>query len=265
MLPQVCVLGYTLQSYYLCAALAGALGIFLSFIFLKNERLGPWRVLLPVLTAVFSLIGARLLNYLLNTEAYGSDFPIWSFSYRNLSLMGGLLFGAAAILVYGLAARRNPFRLFDCMVLPVAAAIISLKLGCFLNGCCFGKPTDSFLGMTFPANTGIYNFLDKLPLFTEQTRTVYPTQLFELFGAVIGLAVILPVFRRRVCPDGARAVVYAIWFTLVRLLVHPFRSFPYDKLVTLMVYPIFYCIILLILLITLFVLLVRKKLVISSK
>ena len=113
--------------------------------------------------------------------------------------------------------------------------------------------------MVFPANTALFDYLDTLPLLAGQNRAVYPTQLFELFGAALGLAVILPLCQRKAFPDGVKAVLYAMWFTLVRLAVHPFRAFPYDKRVVTAAYPVFYCTLLLALGITLILLIKKSK------
>ena len=259
MLPEMKLFGCAVQSYYLFAALAGSAGIVLAALALRREGLSVWRYLLPVLIALMALIGARLFNYLLDPKAYGEDFPVWTLSYRKLSLMGGLIAGVLTVFAFCAAARKNPFRLLDAFVLPAGSGVILLKLGCFLNGCCCGKLTDGALGMVFPANAVLYDYLDTLPLFVGQNRAVYPTQLFELLGAALGLAVILPLCRRRTFPAGVKAVLYAMWFTLVRLAVHPLRAFPYDKRVITAAYPVFYCAMLLVLGITLTILIKKPK------
>ena len=53
-------------------------------------------------------------------------------------------------------------------VLSIVPCVITMahgfgRLGCFFAGCCYGKPTDSFLGVTFPGHT----------------QAVHPTQLYE--------------------------------------------------------------------------------------
>lgn len=255
MLPQVSIWGYAAQTYYLCAAIAGLCGIGLAAFTLRKEFPDMRRFVLPALVAVLALIGARLFNFLLNPGAYGADFPAWSLSYRNLSLMGGLIMGVLTVCVFGIVSKRNPFRLLDAFVLPAGVGIALLKLGCFLNGCCFGKPASGPFSVTFPANQMLYAYLDTLPLLGKQARSVYPAQLFEMSGAMIGLALIWYICRKRNLPDGARAIFYAAWFTLVRLAVHQLRSFPYEKQVVAVFYPLFYCAVLLALIVTLVILL----------
>ncbi|NLA87082.1 MAG: hypothetical protein GX847_07345, partial [Clostridiales bacterium] len=154
-----------------------------------------------------------------------------------------------------IASKRNPLRLLDAFVLPAGAGIALLMLGCFMNGCCVGKPASGPFSVSFPANQMLYTYLDTLPLLGKQTRSVYPAQLFEMAGAILGLALIWLICHKGKLPDGARAMLYAAWFTLVRLAVHPLRSFPYEKQVVAVFYPLFYCAVLLTLIVTLVILL----------
>jgi phosphatidylglycerol:prolipoprotein diacylglycerol transferase len=41
----------------------------------------------------------------------------------------------------------------DAIVVALAFGIFLSRIGCFLNGCCFGSPTDSFVGMVFPQDS----------------------------------------------------------------------------------------------------------------
>jgi phosphatidylglycerol:prolipoprotein diacylglycerol transferase len=47
------------------------------------------------------------------------------------------------------------------------------RIGCFFAGCCYGKPTDSFLGVQFP----------KLPVPVHPTQLYEAAFLFFLFGS----------------------------------------------------------------------------------
>ena len=85
------------------------------------------------------------------------------------SIFGALLTGAVAGYAY-LCWRRLPVgRTFDAgiVALPLGQAIG--RLACLLAGCCYGKPTDSFLAVTLPGVDGEW-----------QPR--YPTQLMSSLG-----------------------------------------------------------------------------------
>ncbi len=77
---------------------------------LRKARLGGWRYLLPLLLAPSALVGARLLNYVLNPSAYGQEFRPWALSYRNFP-QGGLVAGVGALLLFAFCKRQSPWPL----------------------------------------------------------------------------------------------------------------------------------------------------------
>jgi len=240
MLPDLHILGLTLHSYYVLAALAAALGLGLAWRGLKGLVPGSWRWLLPPLLALAALIGARLWNFAVNPAQFGPAFPLWALRYAGFSLYGGLIAAFLTLLAFCRLRRLSPFPLLDAMILPAGLGLALLKTGCFLNGCCFGKATTGLFGMVFPANAGVYDFLDSLPFLAPALRSVYPTQLFEAAGAALGLAIALPLLGRGKLPPGAAALLYAFCFTLVRLLVHPLRAFSYQPWIVHILYPALY-------------------------
>ncbi|MBO6055345.1 MAG: prolipoprotein diacylglyceryl transferase, partial [Oscillospiraceae bacterium] len=173
MLPVLHVFGGAVQTYYVCAALAALTGYLLAVFRLRRilPRAQAW--LLPLLMLLLGLIGARGLNVLTNPEAY-ENFQPWTLQYTKLSLMGGLGLGAVGLLLFCAVSRRAPGPVLDAFVLPSAAGIVLLKIGCFCNRCCFGKPTEGPFGMIFPANAAKYAFLESLPLVKPTSPVVHP-------------------------------------------------------------------------------------------
>jgi len=57
------------------ATLAGLFGFLISIKQIKDKQMGTWRWILPVLVIFMALVGARILNFILNPNAYGKDFP----------------------------------------------------------------------------------------------------------------------------------------------------------------------------------------------
>ncbi len=85
----------------------------------------------------------------------------------SITFIGGLIGGAVFFLaVYFIVRKRIDGKLSDALpVIPCAITVAHGfgRIGCFFAGCCYGKATDSFLGVKFPM----------LP------RPVHPTQLYE--------------------------------------------------------------------------------------
>jgi phosphatidylglycerol---prolipoprotein diacylglyceryl transferase len=126
-----------------------------------------------------SFVGQALFTYLKNP---GDGFHLTTAS----TFVSGLFGGIGSFLIGYLAIGRKKFgpRLIEVMIIaPVCITITHAfgRLGCFFAGCCYGKPTDSFLGVRFP------NLLHK----------VYPTQLFEsAFLFVLFAILFFLVFRK---------------------------------------------------------------------
>lgn len=99
-------------------------------------------------------------NYLKNPSA---GFRLGS----GITFIGGLIGGAACFLILYLVFRKkysNNF--FDVSSIIPCCILIAHgfgRIGCFFAGCCYGKPTDSFLGVKFP----------------DLAEKVHPTQLYE--------------------------------------------------------------------------------------
>ena len=240
MYPYIYLFGEKLQSYHVFAALAGMTGVTLSVLYLRKEKQGAWAFFLPALTALAAVIGARLLNFITNPRAFLKDFRVWTFSYQKLSLMGGLIAGTAVIVIYRLLRKESFAALVDAFTVPAAFGVILLKTGCFLNGCCFGKPTDGPFGVVFPANEGKYAFFNSMKIVSAKSPVVHPTQLYEITGAVIavGFAVLLPKALK--LKKGSRAAIFAALFSAARWIVLPLRELPYDRKMITVFYPVLY-------------------------
>ena len=112
-------------------------------------------------TALYSLvggvIGARLFFVLHYFEKF-RDSPIevlfiWQ---GGLELLGGVVVAVSVILFYVLYHKLPVRRYFDVIAVGLMAALFFGRIGCFLNGCCYGKPTDLPWGVRFPYNSFAY-------------------------------------------------------------------------------------------------------------
>ena len=72
----------------------------------------------------------------------------------GITFIGGLIGGIASFLVgYAIFRKKFKARLVDMVSIAPCCILIAHafgRVGCFFAGCCYGKPTDSFLGIQFP-------------------------------------------------------------------------------------------------------------------
>ena len=235
------LIGSGIKSYTLFTVLGALIFAAVALPLLRRAGVKPLQALaLIVAMAVTFLIGARLWNVAVNPGAYGGALKWHSFKLAGFSLYGGVLGAALALLVWARLAQARLLHLLDAIVLPSALAFALARVGCFLNGCCYGVPTHTALGMEFPLKSGaqeIFASLVPISVLSLPTKR-YPTQLFELALALLGIIPALAVGRR--LKQGSGFMLYGVWFSMARLAVLPLRSLPYDDIVTNAVYPALY-------------------------
>lgn len=100
---------------------------------------------------VAGIVGARLFYVLQHFDEYGSR-PWRAFLLREGGLVwyGGFIVSASAGLVYARWRGWPLLRLCDFYAPVLALAHGVGRLGCFMNGCCFGKPVS--WGVAFPGD-----------------------------------------------------------------------------------------------------------------
>jgi len=146
--------------------------------------------LVILLTAV---AGSRLLYVREHWSTYAGDpWGVLRLSEGGLSMQGGLFLALAASLVYARVIRVPFATLADLCAPSIALGEALTRVGCFLNGCCFGTPSDLPWAVTFPhASAAGHAFPD---------TALHPTQLYTAVWSLGVLAVLLAVERRRPRP-----------------------------------------------------------------
>ena len=104
------------------------------------------------------VVGARLFYVLHYPDKFRSNlleiFAIWQ---GGLELAGGVVAAIIVILFY-LRYHKLPIRRYlDVLAIGLMLILVFGRIGCFLNGCCYGKPTDLPWGVRFPYNSFAYN------------------------------------------------------------------------------------------------------------
>lgn len=142
MLPEICKIGpFTIYSYGLMLAIAFFLCSALLRIQAKLKGFNPDIIFNLIFFAFISgIFGARLFYVIENIKFYLEEpLEVIMLQRGGLSWFGGLLFGAAAGTLY-LKKKKLPADKTLDLIAPYAALGQSIgRIGCFLNGCCYGK------------------------------------------------------------------------------------------------------------------------------
>ena len=219
MLPYLNLFGVQIPMYGLCMAAAMLLSVFLSCLRAKKRGADVDRLLSIALAAiVLGIIGAKLLYFIVTYSwdelVQGVKANGFSFIMNGgLVFYGGLIGGVAGAFLGAKLTRTKLSSYSDAVVptLPLAHAIG--RLGCFCSGCCYGRVTDSWIGMCFPNSiTGL-----------DPTVRVIPTQLIES-GANLLLFIALVLFTIRRRRGFTTLFVYIIAYGVERFLLEFLRG-----------------------------------------
>jgi phosphatidylglycerol:prolipoprotein diacylglycerol transferase len=90
------------------------------------------------------------------------------------------------------------------------------RIGCFLNGCCPGKPTDGFLGVKFPPDSFAGYFFPGVKLL--------PTQLFESMAGLM-IFLLLIFLERLKSFQGHVFWLMLIFYSAWRFIIDFFRYY----------------------------------------
>jgi phosphatidylglycerol---prolipoprotein diacylglyceryl transferase len=196
-----------------------------------------WRLRLPVArtaallvcAAVAVPVGARLLYFLEYPSFFTGEDPlnVFELSAAHFSLMGGVLLATAVTLAGVALLRLDLWRTADALAPGLALGIAVMRAGCFCAGCCYGVVTTGPLGVVFPPGSVAHLMqlgTGAIGLF-DAPLPVYPTQLFELGGALLAGALAVVLLVRR-APSGVAFLAAAAFFTAVRWAVWPLRAYP---------------------------------------
>jgi len=109
-------------------------------------------------TLIAGVVGARLFYVVHYFDKFRGDllsaFAIWQ---GGLELLGGVVLAIVVVFFY-LWRHKLPIRRYlDILAIGLMLALVFGRIGCFLNGCCFGRPTDKLWGVRFPYGSFAYS------------------------------------------------------------------------------------------------------------
>lgn len=226
------VFGFPIHSYGVMIVVAFVVGAWLARRRAASHGLEPAKLVDGLLGAlIVGIIGARLF-FILQDLPYYSRHPheLWSVQVAGVTSFGGILFGLIYLFAWAKKKSVPVWSVFDTIAPPFLIASAIGRVGCLLNGCCYGIAcTDNLpwkihvpdaAGWHHPAQ--IYDSLMCLLAYglvvLAEKRNTAPGQSFSLAMMGFGLSRFIYEFWRagtdqQVASGAASSTYWIGWLT----------------------------------------------------
>ncbi|MBI2560337.1 MAG: prolipoprotein diacylglyceryl transferase, partial [Planctomycetes bacterium] len=106
-----------------------------------SERIDPNIISdISIYTIIAAIVGARLFFVIQNFSDYRNNpLDIFKIYQGGLVFYGGLIAVTIALPVFARLKRISFLKLMDIIVIATSLGLVFGRIGCFLNGCCYGK------------------------------------------------------------------------------------------------------------------------------
>lgn len=178
---------------------------------------------LLMLLMIGGVVGSRTAYVIEHWQAEFASNPmsVVRVDQGGLMFYGGFILSFVVFFAWCFFKREHPLRLADLLstVMPLGHAFG--RVGCFFYGCCYGRDSDAWCAVTFPAGS---------PSWHEHGRrmvSVLPTQLFEA-AALLALFAALMALGRRGARErpGLVTGAYLIGYAVIRFGIEYLRGDP---------------------------------------
>lgn len=197
--------GISIPSYGTMLVISFIVALFLVKREAKKHNISP--VLIENLAfwlMVGVIIGGRLLYVLFHLNEFSDIISIFEIWNGGMMYFGGFIGAFIAGAIYVKKEHLSISLLSDIISPSIALGEFFTRIGCFLNGCCFGIPTNLPWGVHFPKGS----FADQAGLDCP----IHPTQLYSsLFGLL--LFFLLQKMLHRPHPRGSIFAYFLIFYS----------------------------------------------------
>lgn len=191
-----------------------ALGVLLSiYLMSRRTRLGGFpdqdkAVDMVFVTVLSGFLGARLYYIFQNFSGYlQNPLMVFAFWEGGLVFYGGVVGALLGIFIFSQIKKQSTLQSLDFLLPYVALTHAAGRVGCFLNGCCYGKVCD------FPWAVK----------FEETASAVHPVQLYEaVFNILLFLFLNWKYGRKHF--KGQIAALYFMGYAIGRFVMEFFRG-----------------------------------------
>jgi phosphatidylglycerol---prolipoprotein diacylglyceryl transferase len=222
--PQLFHFGrFGLPTYGFLVALGVLTGLVVTTKLARSQKIDPddaWN--LGVLVVLAAIVGAKLL-LIINDFSWYKAHPSEIFSLAMVQA-GGIFYGGviAALITAAHYMRKHgmpALRTCDTFAPGLALGHSIGRIGCFAAGCCYGKPTSHWWGVTF--TNPLAHSVSGTPLGIP----IQPTQLFESAIEFVNFLILLMLLRHKKF-EGQVIGAYLFLYGVARFFIEFIRDDP---------------------------------------
>lgn len=179
------VFGFPVHSYGVMIVVAFLVGVWIVRMRAPRFKIDPQKLTDGLIaTLILGILGARAA-YILQELPYYSKHPreIFSPQMAGITSFGAIVVGLIYLFVWAKRKGISPMTLFDCIGPPFLVANAIGRVGCLLNGCCYGGVCDSSLPWKIKVaeTPGVWH---------------HPAQIYDSLMNLAAFAIIVPLEKR---------------------------------------------------------------------
>ncbi|MCQ2378831.1 MAG: prolipoprotein diacylglyceryl transferase [Victivallaceae bacterium] len=204
----------TIRWYGVMAALGFLAGSFVINHYRDYAKISSDQASTMLLLTIFSgIAGARAFYVIQFFDYYRNDlWEIVRIDHGGLVFYGGLV-AIPVLILYAKVQKIDFARLLDITAPALVLGHAFGRIGCFLNGCCYGKITECCMGVIYPAGSA--------PAFADHLAR-HPIQLYESAENIVVFFFLTAVLKRT--PRGCTVSAYLAVYGLLRFINEFFRG-----------------------------------------
>lgn len=229
LLFRIPVLGIPIYGFGAMLIVAVSLGLLLAVWRSRREKLDPNLILdLSSWIIIGGLVGARLLYVM---EYWGETITnareimhVWE---GGIAFYGSVIGAAAAFFLFRVFREFPVLATLDAIAPSIALGIAMGRIGCFLNGCCYGELCPiPWLAVRFPKESPAWLAQRAQGLIARNAPWSLPIHPTQLYSAVDGLIILMllsayyPIRRR----DGEVIGLLMLTYPITRFMVDRLRD-----------------------------------------
>jgi len=183
----------------------------------------PWLITITTGT-IFFVLGCRIVTLtsddwmaIANNQSLGHD--------TGMVMLGGLFLSVPAILLVRRLVNLN-YNVLDAYAFVLPVGMFLQRIGCFLNGCCYGTITSSDWGVKYGPHSSVFHdqvISGVIPNSSTTSLSIHPVQLYESVACLLFAVVLLKV-RGKLKSDGSLFFLSGLTYYLTRFATEFFRS-----------------------------------------